>query len=124
MGSEKQKNWTQCRFDEKVQKYNPLRQNYKHVKSLETLLGNNLKAPVHSIVVYTNAHKLNVDSSKVLLGTQELNTVLKKHNSTVYSTKEWGKIAKILTLASTMKNSRMDTHIKELNEYLTAKATS
>ena len=50
-GSEHQKEWTQKIFRQSRRFQNPLRQNYKHVKTLEGLLGIPLKS-VFSVVVF------------------------------------------------------------------------
>ncbi|MFC1495330.1 nuclease-related domain-containing protein [Thermodesulfobacteriota bacterium] len=50
-GSQNQKTWTQKIFKHTNKFQNPLRQNYKHVKTLESLLG--LKEnQIHSVVVF------------------------------------------------------------------------
>ena len=50
-GSPYQKTWTQKIYKHSTKFQNPLHQNYKHVKSLETLLGLN-DQQVHSLVVF------------------------------------------------------------------------
>jgi hypothetical protein len=50
-GNPDQKTWTQKIYKHSTKFQNPLHQNYKHVKSLETLLGLN-DQQVHSLVVF------------------------------------------------------------------------
>lgn len=50
-GDEKQKNWTQKIYRHTQKFQNPLHQNYKHVKTLETLLGLRPEQ-LHSVVVF------------------------------------------------------------------------
>ena len=50
-GSPKQKTWTQKIYKHSSQFQNPLHQNYKHVKTLESLLGLN-NQQVHSVIVF------------------------------------------------------------------------
>src|SRR5690554_1166944 len=51
-GSEHQAQWTQKIFKKSFRFQNPLRQNYKHVKTLESLLGVSADT-VHSVIVFT-----------------------------------------------------------------------
>lgn len=51
-GAERQKDWTQTFYRHRVRFQNPLRQNWRHLKALETLLGVPL-AHLHSVVVLT-----------------------------------------------------------------------
>ncbi len=51
-GAERQKEWTQTFYRHRVRFQNPLRQNWRHLKALETLLDVPL-AHLHSVVVLT-----------------------------------------------------------------------
>ena len=51
-GNEKQRQWTQVIMGRKYKFQNPLRQNYKHVKTLESLLEVSAEA-IHSVIVFT-----------------------------------------------------------------------
>lgn len=51
-GGEKQRQWTQTIFKQSYKFQNPLHQNYKHVKALESALGIPLDA-IQSVVVFT-----------------------------------------------------------------------
>jgi hypothetical protein len=51
-GAERQQNWTQTFYRHRVRFQNPLRQNWRHLKALETLLDVPL-AHLHSVVVLT-----------------------------------------------------------------------
>jgi len=59
-GSENQRQWNQTIFRHKVKFQNPLRQNYKHIKTLEHLLGCN-KEIFHSVVVFVGNCKFKTD---------------------------------------------------------------
>lgn len=58
-GNEKQKNWTQKIYKNNFIFQNPLRQNYKHIKSIETITEIDIKH-IHSVVVFING-KLKTD---------------------------------------------------------------
>lgn len=56
--------WTQVLYHEKYRFYNPMRQNYAHVKSVESLISNlNLSAPVFSFVAFPGADKLKISGA-------------------------------------------------------------
>ena len=117
-GSERQKTWTQCKYDGKYSRHNPLHQNYKHVKALENLLKGRLRAPIHSFVVYTNASKLNVDSKDVFLGIDDMEERIAQHTQRIYSLQEYERIATLLAVASTRSDDLMPVHIEEVQTYL------
>lgn len=50
-GTEKQREWTQQIFKKRSRFQNPLRQNYKHIKTLQSLLGME-SAHVHSVIAF------------------------------------------------------------------------
>lgn len=52
IGSPKQKTWTQKIYKQSRKFQNPLLQNYKHVKTIESILGLN-DQQIHSVVVFT-----------------------------------------------------------------------
>jgi len=51
-GGERQKTWTQSIYKHKTKFQNPLHQNYKHIKTLESLLGLS-SDKFHSVIVFT-----------------------------------------------------------------------
>lgn len=59
-GGEKQKTWTQVIFKHKNKFQNPLRQNYKHVKTLQSLLDLN-NDQIHSVIVFVGDSTFKTD---------------------------------------------------------------
>jgi len=59
-GSPEQKTWTQKIYKHTSKFQNPLHQNYKHVKTLESLLGLNSQQ-IHSVVVFTGDSTFKTD---------------------------------------------------------------
>lgn len=58
------KYWTQVLYRKKTRFYNPMRQNYAHVKSVENLISNlNLSAPVFSFIAFPGADKLKISGA-------------------------------------------------------------
>lgn len=117
-GTATQPKWTQCRYDGKRPLHNPIHQNYKHLKSLERALHSNIKAPIHSIVVFTNAKKVEVDSNDVLLGKENLRRVLANHKTPIYTYEEVHRMARTLAYAEQISKSRLPRHVGELQQHL------
>lgn len=120
-GSRAQTNWTQCKYNgERHKLYNPIHQNYKHVKALEQLLGNKIKVPIHSLVLFTGAKIVKVDSDRVLLGYDQLRDRLSHYATARYSANEYAEICDRLLVSSIESGSRFETHVQELREYIHA----
>lgn len=120
-GSKDREYWTQCIGNQKHTLYNPLRQNYKHTKALEQLLGANIKVPIHSYVVFPNASKLTVDSENVTIDIAEINEKISKHKQQVYNLHECERILKTLAYASSKSDSLSEAHKQEVATYLNSK---
>lgn len=118
IGDKYKKNWTQYQYGSRVSHYNPLHQNYKHIKALEKMLGKNLKYEIRSLALYTNAHKVNVNSSDVFHGRDQLEEELSQYTNPIYTIEEYERICKILAHASTMSSGRMKFHITDVQRYL------
>lgn len=116
-GSKADLNWTQCKYDGRHKLYNPLRQNYKHLKALEKLLGSDNKAPIHSLVVFTGAKGVKTDSDQVLIGYAQLHDRLSQYTTQYYDAYEYARICHKLLISSANSNLYLDTHIRELQEY-------
>jgi len=115
-GSYDREQWTQFKYGERTLFQNPLHQNDKHIKALEKLLGNRLKKPIHSIVLFTNAKLVEVADHRVLLGRHQLTEMLSRHSEPIYTIDEYRKICEILAYESTMSEERMPEHIASLRQ--------
>lgn len=114
-GNTRGSSWVQRKFNEApVKLYNPLHQNYGHIKSLERLLGNKLKADIHSYIVFTGATKVFTTQDNVLTGWDELENAVRSHTNKVYSTEEFKDICAILDIESAQSAARLDYHIMSL----------
>lgn len=118
IGDKKRKYWMQYKYKSSSRFYNPLHQNYKHIKALEITLHNNLKAPVHSAVVFLNTDKVRVDHEDVFIGLRSLETSLKRHHRRIYTHEEYRRICRTLAYAEQISKDRLPRHIDELQQYL------
>ena len=120
-GSEKQKYWTQCKYNGKHEPfYNPIRQNYKHTQALNELLGARLNAPIHAFVLFTSTDKVNVDApnNKVFTSRNAMECVINSYSKQLYTPKEYREITQILRYATSVGTLVFSTHVTEVQHYL------
>ena len=84
-GSERQAQWTQQNYQTKNRFQNPLRQNYKHVKTLETALGLPSDA-IHSVIVFVGECTFKTDMpANVLKGAGSVASYIQQFTQSVLS---------------------------------------
>lgn len=110
--------WTQYLGNHEYKLFNPHRQNYKHIKALENLLGIAVKAPIHSYVVFPNAKRIKVDGSDKILSIEHVLRMIANHTNHVYSLPEYERILKTLAYASSKREELTQTHQQEVQAYL------
>jgi hypothetical protein len=78
VGSEKAEYWTQVIYRRKEKLYNPIRQNYGHIKVLEGVLEDNT-IPFISIIAFSTRADLKLEpmSTEVIYSTELLSTIYK-----------------------------------------------
>jgi hypothetical protein len=93
-GNERDKYWTQVLYSKKNKFYNPLRQNYRHIKALAELLKVDENA-IHSIVFFIGdvEFKTPMPSNVIRSG---LSDYIKKFRKIYFSQEEVEKMAKLL----------------------------
>lgn len=117
-GSVNKSTWTQCKYDGKKPIHNHIRQNYKHVMAIKSLLGDKIKRPIESYVVYTNATDIHIDSDKAFLGVKAMDSEILKHNNVIYSIEDCRAILEVLVPAVELGRNLRQVHIAEVQEYL------
>ena len=117
-GNKQNKHWVQHKPNrESSQLFNPARQNYKHVKALEQLLGNRIHGYIHNAVIFTNANSINSDSKQVFCGLDKFNAFLQRHTKMIYSIDEYTEICKILVSESARSPRKVARHMNEARAY-------
>ncbi len=101
----------------------PFRQNRHHVSSLEVLLSNYLKAPVHSYVSFPNARKVVVDGKIEDMSPRGVIAKISRHDKDVYDYSDVESIAKILAHAGSLREQLRERHIDEVKAFLDAKVS-
>ncbi len=113
-GSVHKKYWTQVLYKKKYRLYNPLRQNYAHIKSLEFLLGEKIKSPIISLVAFPRASRLKIDDLKLISNGQGTIANLLKYQDVIYDQTEIQTIYEVIKNSS-IKDKEIDAeHIRQI----------
>ncbi|GAB6169573.1 hypothetical protein JCM1393_20330 [Clostridium carnis] len=103
-GDQYSKYWTQILYTEKNSFYNPIRQNYGHIKALEEYL--NEKDIFISVIVFTNKSKLKkVKTDTPVINLKKLKRFIKKYKSDIELSKE-----EIEYFYNVIKNGNIDSN--------------
>lgn len=107
--------WTQVLYNYKKRFFNPLRQNFAHVKAIENLVGENrLKAPVISLVAFPRAGKIKVSGTdKVGYAAYVVEKIL-SYRTHFYSDMERDGIYEIFMAKNIVDKLLRKIHIKEV----------
>lgn len=95
-GDAKSPRWTQVIYRSKHRFQNPLRQNFKHTKAVESFLSLRPRC-VHSVVVFVGNSKFKTDLPSNVVHLSELCSYIRSHRDLLLSTSRVREIAKILT---------------------------
>lgn len=115
--------WKQYLHNKEYNFNSPFRQNGHHVRALEALLGQNLRAPVHSYIAFPNAAKVVVDGRADDMSPFGVVSKINNHTQVIYDPPAIERIAKILAHAATYRDELRDPHAKEVREYIEAKVS-
>lgn len=118
---ERNRDWAQYLRGQKYTFNSPHRQNYKHIKAIEDLVGSDLRAAVHSYVVFPNATQVVTDSNFVYCNLQSFVAHISRHKQPVYNIAECTRIMRALAYASSQKDALLSVHIDEVQSYLATK---
>ena len=119
-GSEKDRSWTQVMGKSRNAFYNPILQNYGHIKALQAIIGNN--KPIYSIIVFgekATLKKIDIENKniKVINETKLLETI-KTYNNEMLTTEEVKEsLNKVLESMSTIRQD-IKTHVKNIKDTL------
>lgn len=119
-GSEKDRSWTQVMGKSRNTFYNPILQNYGHIKALQAIVGNN--KPMYSIIVFgekATLKKIDIENKniKVINETKLLETI-KVYNEEVLTIEEVKEsLNKVLKSMSTTRQD-IKAHVKNIKNTL------
>jgi len=106
--------WTQVIYKHKVRFYNPLRQNYAHLKSVEKLLGQLLKGQIKSFVAFPDAGKIKITGTDSVGHAKDIVYKIKGFQIEIYTDDERDKIIDIINAANIVDYKKRRIHNKEL----------
>jgi hypothetical protein len=115
-GSEDSEHWTQVIYKRKEKFYNPVRQNYGHIKALEDILKVYSHVAFHSIISFSvraDLKKIEVNSAAVVYSVNLLKNI-RKHTNPVVSIDEMKQIARTISLANNADKGARKEHVKTL----------
>lgn len=120
-GSANQEYWTQVIYRHKERFYNPLRQNYAHIKAIEELvLPRYPKTKIISLVAFPYADKLKISGTDMVGNTREVVRKIKSYTTSIFSDAERNAIYDMLTQANIQDNESRKLHdkgVRDLKRY-------
>lgn len=116
-GNANQEYWTQVIYRFRDRFYNPLRQNFAHVKAVENLLGaQRLKSPIISLVAFPDADKLKISGTDSVGYARDVVKKIESYTTTFYTDSERDEIFNLLTSANIVDKHLRKLHNKEVGE--------
>ena len=115
-GAENQAQWTQTIFKRKSRFQNPIRQNYKHIKTLETLL--QIPASrLHTVIVFTGDSTFKTELPRCVCTLANFAEYIKSFSAPVLSDAEVAEIRRNIENARLEDNSATQkAHVKNLRD--------
>lgn len=115
-GNAHQNQWTQVIYRYKQRFYNPLRQNFAHLKAIEHLLGWRLKKPVVSLVVFPVADKLKISGTDSVGYVRDVLRKIASYTEQAFSDSERDEIYNLLVAANIVDKEARKLHNREVRE--------
>jgi len=123
-GNANQEYWTQVIYRHKERFYNPLRQNYAHVKAIEELVKSKYpKTQILSFVVFPNAGKLKISGTDSVGYTRDIIRKIEDHKAQIFTDAERDEVYNILANANIQDKGLRKLHNKGVRDLKNAKAT-
>ncbi|HHF3031633.1 TPA: NERD domain-containing protein [Vibrio diabolicus] len=123
-GSARQKQWTQKIYRHSSKFQNPLHQNYKHIKALETLLGCS-EEHLHSVIVFIGDSTFKTEMPPNVTYARGSIRYIQKFNEVVFSDKDYARLTESINQIKLKRGVITDLkHRKHVKEVVTSKASS
>lgn len=117
LGRESDKYWTQSINYRKYRFYNPLRQNYGHVKTLEKLLAPlNISIPIYSFIAFPDAEKLKITGTDAVGYARDIVDKIKGCSQVMLSNEDKDRIINAINQANIADENIRREHSKKINE--------
>jgi len=116
-GGVNQEYWTQVIYKHKQKFYNPLRQNFAHIKAIEDLIGpQRIKTPIISFVAFPNADKIKVSGTDCVGCARDIIKKIESYINIIYSNKEQDEICNLLITKDIIDKEARNVHTKGVRE--------
>ena len=116
-GSADRKYWTQVIYKFRNKFYNPLHQNFVHIKAIENLLGHQrLKSPIISLVVFTVADKMKFSGTDSVGYIENIMKNIESHTVILYNDFERDEMVTILSNSNILDEDIRRLHNEEVKE--------
>ncbi len=116
-GNANQEFWAQVIYRFKDRFYNPLRQNFAHIKAIENLLGTQrIKSSIISLVAFPDADKLKISGTDSVGCARDIVRKIESYTTVLYTDSERDEISNLLTSANIVDKNLRKLHNKEVGE--------
>ncbi|HGS5090413.1 TPA: NERD domain-containing protein [Vibrio parahaemolyticus] len=123
-GSARQKQWTQKIYRHSSKFQNPLHQNYKHIKALETLLGCS-EEHLYSVIVFIGDSTFKTEMPPNVTYARGSIRYIQQFNEVVFSDKDYARLTESINQIKLKRGVITDLkHRKHVKEVVTFKASS
>ncbi|HDF8531274.1 TPA: NERD domain-containing protein [Vibrio parahaemolyticus] len=123
-GSARQKQWTQKIYRHSSKFQNPLHQNYKHIKALETLLGCS-EEHLHSVIVFIGDSTFKTEMPPNVTYARGSIRYIQQFNDVVFSDNDYARLTESINRLKLKRGVITDLkHRKHVKEVVTSKARS
>ena len=123
-GSARQKQWTQKIYRHSSKFQNPLHQNYKHIKALETLLGCS-EEHLHSVIVFIGDSTFKTEMPPNVTYARGSIQYIQQFNDVVFSDNDYARLTESINRLKLKRGVITDLkHRKHVKEVVTSKASS
>jgi len=116
-GNARQQHWTQVLYRYKKKFYNPLRQNYAHIKAVEAIVRPKYpKVPIRGFIAFPRAEKLNVSGTDAVGHVMDVLVKIKALNASVLSPADRFAIIGLLLSANIRDKQARKLHDKSVHD--------
>ncbi|WP_182026335.1 nuclease-related domain-containing protein [Vibrio rotiferianus] len=123
-GSARQKQWTQKIYRHSSKFQNPLHQNYKHIKALETLLGCS-EEHLHSVIVFIGDSTFKTEMPPNVTYARGSIRYIQQFNDVVFSDKDYSRLTEFINQIKLKRGIITDLkHRKHVKEVVASKVSS
>ncbi|RJG35890.1 nuclease-related domain-containing protein [Motilimonas pumila] len=123
-GSVRQKQWTQKIYRHSSKFQNPLHQNYKHIKALETLLGCS-EEHLHSVIVFIGDSTFKTEMPPNVTYARGSIRYIKQFNDVVFSDNDYARLTESINRLKLKRGVITDLkHRKHVKEVVASKVSS